>query len=659
VQIWSAEIKEIETLYTSIKEQFPLLEKELERLVKTDDENIVLVYARRCLEVIITDLCECELKRPRKTEPLKGIIDKLNREEKVPSHIITSMQNLNSLSTYGAHPKEFDPEQVKPVLNNLTTIIKWYLKYKDIQIISKLKAEEVKDEIKDMDGSAEHTQKPKKKLIFFLSGLALLVTIVVIAFIIFDFIDGRKSTKELSELVKSIAVLPFENMSDDSEFAYLGDAMTDEIIMQLYKINEFEVRSRTSIMQYKDTEKGSPLIGKELNVNYLLEGSTQRYKDQVRIRVQLIHASTDDHIWGEIFEGEWKDIFNIQINVAKRVAHELKAVLSPEEVARIENEPTENIEAYNLYLKGRYFWNKRTKNDLEKSIYYFEEAINMDSTFALAYSGLAESYIVLGEWRYYPSNEVFPKAKEAAMKAIELDYELAEAHNAMAAVKADYEWDWPGAEREYLKAIELNPYYPTAYQWYAEFLSIMGRHDEAIENILYAQKLDPLSPIIYTVGGWEIYHYARFYDQAILQCQKALEIDSNYAGAYTAIAYNYVAMGMYEEALEEVKKAVSIYGSDMPDTKALLAHVYALTGKRNEAEIILNEIIGNLNEIYTCESDIAFIYIALNMKDQALEWLEKAYLNRSIGLIDINVFPIFDNLRAEPGFVELIRKMGF
>jgi hypothetical protein len=231
MQIWSAEIKELETFYAPSKGRFPELEKELEHLIKTDDENVVLLYSRRCLEIIITDLCESELKRPRKTEPLKGIIDKLSHEEKVPSHIITSMQNLNSLSTYGAHPKEFDPEQVKPVLSNLTIIIKWYLKYKDTKVISKPKVEEVRDVIKAPEDSTKQIQKPKKKLILLISGLALVVVIVVVALFVFDIIDGGKQTEVDTELERSIAVLPFKNFSADPDQEYMCMGLTDEMIM--------------------------------------------------------------------------------------------------------------------------------------------------------------------------------------------------------------------------------------------------------------------------------------------------------------------------------------------------------------------------------------------------------------------------------------------
>jgi len=476
--------------------------------------------------------------------------------------------------------------------------------------------------------------------------------IVIFALIVLNIIPRTSNKKEVA--VKSIAVLPFENMSDGDEFTHLGDAITDEIIMQLYKISAFEVRSRTSIMQYKNTGKGSPEIGRELNVNYLLEGSTQRYEDQVRIRVQLIHALDDDHIWGEVYEGEWKDIFSIQVNVAKRVAHEMKAILSHSEIERIESKPTDNIEAYNLYLQGRYLWNLRTKDDLKKSIPYFEEAIKLDPEFALAYSGLADSYIVVGEYGYYPSGESFQKARTAAIKAIELDYELAEAHIALAAVKRDYDWDMIGAEEEYIRAIEMNPDYPTAQQWYSEYLSVMGRHDEAIQRMVLAQKLDPLSPIIYSIAGAITYFYARQYDQAILQCQRALEIDNNYVYAHYALAKIYITLERYEEAVFEAKKAVLISGGEYKNT---LAIAYARSGEKVEAEKILEELIANSTET-SSYSPIAGIYLALGMKEQALDWLEKGLPNREFHLIHIYEHPRYDSLRTDPRFIELARKIG-
>jgi len=653
MQIWSAEIKELETLFTSIKGRFTELEKELEQLIKTEDPNVVMLYSRRCLEVIITDLCESELKRPRKIEPLKGIIDKLNREEKVPSHIITSMHSLNSLSTYGAHPKEFDPEQVKPVLSNLTIIIKWYLKYKDTQTISKPKAEEIKDETKAPKDFTKQIQKPKKRLILLLSRLALIVVIVIVVLFAFNIIGGNKSAKDLAELEKSIAVLPFDNMSDDSEFAHLGDAMTDEIIMQLYKINEFEVRSRTSIMQYKDTEKGSPLIGKELNVNYLLEGSTQRYKDRVRIRIQLIHASTDDHIWGDIFEGEWNDIFDIQIHVAKQVAHELKTVLSPEEIERIEDEPTTNIEAYNLYLLGRYFWNQREKDDLDKSIEYYKQALEIDPNYAIVYSGMAITYTSYAWYGYLPRKDVIPQAKTAAMKALEIDNTLEEAHAELAHARHINDWDWTGSEKGFKRAIELNTNYARAHDLYAFLLTNVGRHNEAIEESKRAHELDPLSVDIWVDLGRR-YYFARDYDRAIEEYRNALELfpDSWYARSELALALS--QKGLYNEAIEEYLKI-----EFEPSYHWHLGYIYGVAGKRDKALEILNYYLELSKEEFIWTAAIAFIFAGLDEKDKAFEWLEKTYDQREAWLDQLKVDPMYDNLRSDPRFQDLVERMNF
>jgi TolB-like protein len=298
MQIWSYEIKELELLHTSIKGRFPELEKELERLIRTDDENIVLVYARRCLEVIITDLCENELKRPRKTEPLKGIIDKLHREDKVPSHIITSMDHLNSLSAYGAHPKDFEPEQVKPVIFNLTTIIKWYQKYKLTQ--NNKAKEDVKLDVEKAGDTREINNKPKKKIIILFFGLLLLVGIVIILLFVFNFIGNKNQTRELE---KSIAVLPFINDSQDPENVYFINGIMEEILNNLQTIKDLRVISRSSVEQYRNSNRStSPEIAKKLNVNYIVEGSGQKYGNTFRLRVQLIEAKSDRHLWAKSYE---------------------------------------------------------------------------------------------------------------------------------------------------------------------------------------------------------------------------------------------------------------------------------------------------------------------------------------------------------------------
>ena len=338
--IWSGEIKELEKLYESLKGQLPDLEKELERLVRADDENMILLYSRRSLEVIITDLCECELRRPRKTEPLKGIIDKLHKEDKVPSHIITSMHGLNELSTYGAHPKDFDPEQVKPVLVNLDIIIKWYLKYKDFNIDGKLKSEEENYEVKQHVAS-----KPEK----------------------------------------SIAVLPFVDMSPEKDQDYFCEGMAEEIINTLSHIENFKVIARTSAFAFKGKQIDIREIGKLLNVETLLEGSVRKAGNCLRVTAQLIKVADGSHIWSERYDREIKDVFAIQDEISLAIAGNLKIKLLGESKALITKQHSEDLEAYNLFLKGTYWWQMVTGEGYNKALEYFEQALQKDPDYTLAY----------------------------------------------------------------------------------------------------------------------------------------------------------------------------------------------------------------------------------------------------------------------------------
>jgi adenylate cyclase len=497
----------------------------------------------------------------------------------------------------------------------------------------------------------------RKSLKWIIVALLLLLCIIG-GNSIYKVIKQKNFNLQPANLEKSIAVLPFRNLSNDSAQTYFCDGFMEEILNNLQRVNEFTVRSRTSTDQYRKTSKSIKIIGEEMNVNYLIEGSVGKEDNNLKIWVQLINAKTDSHVWANDYTSEMKQVFSLQSEIAKDIATKLEAILSPEEIMQIDKKPTESIEAYNLYLKGRFFWNKRTKHDLMKSITFFEEAIEIDTMFSLAYTGIADSYIVLGEWSFSPPDDVFPKAKEATLKAIVLDNNLAEAHTALAAIKRDYEWDWKGAENEYLKAIELKPNYPTAYQWYSEYLSIMGRDEEAIKELKYAQELEPLSPILYTVGGRITYYYSRQFDQALLQCQKALEIDSNYVLAHSTLAANYLELKMYNEAVKEIKKTFLLINGN-PKKSMMLAKAYALSGRRNEAKLILNELINDSSEIYNSKTDFASLYLAFGWQEKALELLEEAYLNRDYGLIHINKSPQFDSLRSNPRFINILKKMGF
>ena len=416
---WSAEIKELEKLFESFKSQLPDLEKELEHLIKSDDENMILLYSRRCLEVIITDLCECELNRPRKSEPLKGIIDKLHKEEKVPSHIITSMHGLNELSTYGAHPKDFDPEQVKPVLNNLSIIIRWYLKYKNI-ILTELKEkphDEIKYEIKNQEDVKEKLPIQGKGLTSIVLAVLLLIVIMIAILFFTNVIGNRNQTKQIE---KSIAVLPFKMLSDEPDKQYLADGMMDAITLHLSKINDLRVMSRTSVEQYRETIKTSRTIGHELDVEYLLEGSFQKFGDDVKLIVQLINTNEESHAWANEYNSKWSEIFSLQSEVAQKIASELMVVLTPDEIEKMDEKPTENLEAYQAYLRGRYYAGQPhfSPQNWDLAVQNFQSAADIDTTFALAFAELASAHGRLIYLRQDLSEARFEKANQAAEKAI-------------------------------------------------------------------------------------------------------------------------------------------------------------------------------------------------------------------------------------------------
>jgi TolB-like protein len=652
MQIWSAEIKELESLYISLKGRFPELEKDLEHLIKTDDENVALLYSRRCLEIIVTDLCENELKRPRKTEPLKGIIDKLHREEKVPAHIITSMDHLNSLSTYGTHPKEFDPEQVKPVIFNLTTIIRWYLKYKDTKNISKLKVEEIEHDIEKPVDNKELNHKPNKKKIILLSGLLLVGSIVIVLLFLLDIIGDKKQTKELE---KSIAVLPFENLSSDEEQAWFSDGITDVIINQLSKISDLRVLSRTSTLKYEEKEekKSIPEIGEELGVNYLIEGTVQRQENKMRISVQLIRALNEGHIWAEVYDREWKDIFDVQSDIAQKIAEKLKTVLTPEEKELVEKSQTENPEAYNLYLQGRFFWFKRTEEGLKKSIEYFEKSAAIDPDYALAYAGLANAYFIQAWWGWHPLLEGWAKAKEFALKAIDIDKNLGEAHAILGELLSFYEWKWEEARKEFLIAIELNPNYSDAHLYYTELLDILRENDKAREQVNLAMELDPLFFMWHSVSSMLYYNEGKL-NESLDECRKTLELEPNYLSIYWTYFNVYIKQDENLKAIETLQK-IMLMDTLTARNANMVKDIYNKSGMNGIFEWLIEL---ELKSADPSPMSLARWYAILDKKDESLDWLEKAFDEHQPSIPRININPDFDIVRSEPRFQAMIKKMG-
>jgi adenylate cyclase len=575
--IWFFEIKEIEKLYESLKDQFPDLEKELEQLIRTEDVNVIMLYSRRCLEVIVTDLCECELKRPRKTEPLKGIIDKLHKEEKVPSHIITSMHGLNDQSTYGAHPKDFDPEQVKPVLVNLDIIIKWYLKYKDFQIIGKPKSEEEKKEIK----------------------------------------QPVVSTAE-----KSIAVLPFVDMSPEKDQDYFCDGMAEEIINALAHNENLKVIARTSAFAFKNKDEDIREIGKKLGVETLLEGSIRKAGNRIRITAQLIKVDDGSHLWSDRYDRDMKDVFAIQDEISLAILDNLKVKLLGEKKTMIKKLHSENLKAYNLYLKGTYYWQMLTAEGYRKAAECFEQALEKDPNYALAYIGLGYVIGLSTAWGNFPPYRAYPQMNEYINKALEIDSTLAEAYSGLGVVNAFYSWNWKEAEQNYKHAIQINPNSSQIHMDYSWFLVLTGRHEEAISEAKRAQELDPLSVFINTYTG-VVFEYAGQVDRAIEEYRMVLKINQNYFLPHYHIGGAYSKKGMVKESIAEYEKAVDL-SDGTPLAIAALVCTYYQIGKIDQAEKLFDSLKKRSETEYVPATSFYLIHRVRGEEVIALEWLKRA-----------------------------------
>jgi TolB-like protein/DNA-binding winged helix-turn-helix (wHTH) protein/Tfp pilus assembly protein PilF len=480
-------------------------------------------------------------------------------------------------------------------------------------------------------------------------ALALVLSLPILAVWLFRS-RGRPPTG-----IRSLAVLPLENLSGDASQDYFADGMTDELITDLAQIRALRVISRTSVMAYKHARKPLPEIARELNVDAVVEGSVLRAGDQVRITAQLIEASTDKHLWSQSYEGELRDTLALQNRVAGAIADQIRIHLTPQEEAALKNVKVVNPEAYESYLKGRYFWNKRTADGLKAALAYFNQAIEEDPKYAQAYSGLADTYALLGDWQYavMTPKEAFPKAKAAAIKALELDNTLSEAHTSLAFSLDLFDWNWEAAEKEFRRAIELNPGYATAHHWYAWHLSGMGRNSEAIAEMRKAENLDPLSLII-NADLAELLLIARFSDQSIQQSRKTLDMDPNFAVAHYDLGQALLQKHMYSEAIAELETATKL-SADSPICKSTLAYAYAISGRRNDALKILNDLTRRSNG-FSNAAEIALIYAGLGENDQAMAWLEKAYSERFNPSILLR--PAFDPLRSDTRFQKLVHRIG-
>ncbi len=464
------------------------------------------------------------------------------------------------------------------------------------------------------------------------------------------------SWKRPSLVIRSLAVLPLESLSSDASQDYFADGMTDELISDLGQISALRVISRTSVMAYKRARKPLPQIARELNVDAVVEGTVLRSGDQVRITAQLIEASTDKHLWSQSYQGELRDTLALQNQVARAIADQIRINLNPQEQAALKNVKVVNPQAYESFLKGRYFWNKRTADGLKVALAYFNQAIDEDPKYAQAYSGLADTYSLLGDWQYavMTPKEALPKAKAAATKALELDSALGEAHNSLAFCLDGFDWDFESAGKEFRRAMELNRGYATAHHWYAWHLSLLGQYDDAIAEMRKAESLDPLSLII-NADLAELLVLAHSYEESIRQSRKTIEMDPNFALAHNQLAQAYLQKHMNDEAVAELQEAAQLSG-ESPTVMANLGRAYAASGKRSEAIKLLSALKKRSNSIYSHGSEIAVIYAALGDTDQAMNWLEKGFEERfNPGVL---LRPGFDPLRSDPRFQDLLRRIG-
>jgi TolB-like protein/tetratricopeptide (TPR) repeat protein len=484
------------------------------------------------------------------------------------------------------------------------------------------------------------------------------VVVVAAAISMSLFLLGRyTSSKQSAELpAKSIAVLPFDNLSRDPDNAYFTEGIQDEILTRLAKIADLKVISRASTQRFKSAPDNLPVIAKQLGVTNILEGCVQKSADRVRVNVQLINALTDAHLWADIYDRKLTDIFAVESEIAKTIADTLQAKLTGFEQHAIASRPTVNTEAHQLYLKGRFFWNKRTGNDLKKSIDYFQRAIAADPNYALAYVGVADAYVLLPSYTAGTPRDSYPKAKAAAKKALELDDTLAEAHTSLAMAIWLYDFDFFQANREFQRAIELTPNYAPAHQQYGNnTLAALGRFDGAIVEGKRAVELDPLSLIINSDLGTN-YYYARRYDEAIDQLRKTLDMDSGFYYAYFTLGPALEMKGARDAAIGEYQKARAL--NDDPSVLGLLARAYGLSGNKTEAGKILDRLKELSKDRYVSAYSFALIYLGLGDKEEALGWLEKSYQDRAASDIGyIRIDPLLDPPRGEPRFEALAEKI--
>ncbi len=502
------------------------------------------------------------------------------------------------------------------------------------------------------DRPAKEAANWKRRPIFLAIGA------IVISGFLTSFFWWNTGNKTETAGVKSLAVLPFKSLDGESSNEHLGLGMTDAFIHRLGNIRQIDVRPTRAVLKYNGAGNDVLAAGRELGVDAVLDGTVSRARDSVRVTVQLVRVRDGMPLWADKFDAKFTDIFSVQDSISEQVARSLALTLNVDERKQLAKQPTTNAEAYQAYLKGRFFWNKRTADNYQKAIEQFDQAIALDPQYAQAHAGLADAYALLGSMvnTVVTRREAMHRARAAATKALEIDDTLAEAHTSLAWVKMQYDWDWPGAEREFERAIELNPSYATAHHWYAYYFAAVGRHDESIREIRRAQEIDPLSLIINTDIG-DMLYLSRRYDEAIEQCRKTIAIDANFPLAHHLLAQAYSEKGMHTEAMTELQEAERA-ARDGTNYLAWAAIIQARSGRKDQARMTLYKLKELSARSYVPAINMAIVHASLGENDQAFSWLERDYEDRGPSMLLINVWPMMDPLRSDPRFADLVQRVG-
>jgi len=469
--------------------------------------------------------------------------------------------------------------------------------------------------------------------------------------------EGRPPAREEREArIASIAVLPLENLSGDPAEEYFSDGMTEALIADMARLGGLRVISRTSTMHYKRTTKPLPQVAQELHVDAVLEGSVQRAGGRVRVTAQLIRAATDEHVWTGTYDRDLGDVLSLQSEVARSIADEIAVKLMPHEMERLSRIRPVHPEAHELYLRGRYHWNKRDLEGLKRAIEYFQGAITKDPKYALAYAGLADAYTILGNWSVLKPSQAYPRAKEAAAKALQIDDTLGEAHVALTFAQHLHDWNWVEAERGFRQAIRLSPNYASGHSWYAVFLATWKRHDESIAEAKRSQELDPLGLIINGIASW-VHYQARRYEEAMEQAIRLLEMDANFPQTRLFLGLSYMQLGRHEDAIAEYERGVALSGG-LTELYAALGYALGASGRHADARGVLDELDRMSAVRYVPPYSRGLVHVGLGETERALELLELSCEHRNTWLILLSVEPMFDSIRADPRFQAIVRRVG-